>query len=67
MTCNAIDRYHINTDNAIIYLNYVCSYCSFFTHLSKLSIIPTDNIVIAIVFTIDILCFDQFDFYKCLS
>lgn len=64
-TRDAIHRYQVNTDNAIIYLNHIYDYYSHFTHLSELIIIPTDNPLVTIASTTGIICFDQFNSCGC--
>lgn len=57
----AIYKYQIKIDNVIIYLNYVYRSYNLFTYLCKLKIVSKNNLIIVIVFAIDIFCLDQFD------
>lgn len=57
-TCDAIHRYQVSTNNAIMHMNYVYSYYSHFIHLSELKIILIDNLVAATAFVLSIFCLD---------
>lgn len=60
-TYAVIHRYQFKTNDAIIYLDYVCGSCNYFTQLCKLKIILKDNPKVTIASANGIFCLDQFN------